>query len=193
MKKTRFFIFAFLLLPALLYAAGIGISGSYSSISEDSHNNYKHYGSGGVGFVFDTNLGEDRTFNYRLGFEYMRTNLDDLTGKESYDYVKRINVVNTFGFGFYRSRTVRLWAAPRILVSEYTYKDKESKDEAYYYFSNRGIDVGAGPALGINISLDGHFTFSLDADYIAIFASDRRITTIRAYFIFCFDEIAPMR
>ena len=191
MKNIKFRILIFLLSPILLYGAGVGISGSYSSMTEDSHNNNKRYNSGGIGFVFDTNLGEDRTFNYRLGLEYMRTSLSDHISNESYEYAKRINVVNTFGFGFYRSQTVRLWAAPRILVSEYTYKKREG--ETYYDFSNKGIDVGIGPALGININFNRHLTLSIDADYMAIFSSDREIAAIRTYFIFCFDEITPMK
>ena len=192
MKKIKLYFLALPMYSTLLCAAGIGVSGSYSSISDDLHNNYKNYNTGGVGFVFDTNLGKDRTFNYRLGFEYMRTGLDDSIGDENYDYVKRINVVNTFGFGFYRSQSIRLWAAPRILISEYTYKEKG--EVTHYNFSNKGIDVGVGPALGININFDNHLTLSLDADYMAIFSStNRAITTLRVSLIFRFDEIAPIK
>ena len=71
----------------------------------------------GLGMAFDSNIGQDKLFNYRLGLEVLKQKFEKVDGSSctgDCDFGTRINMVHTFGFGLLRTQTVRLWIGPRI-------------------------------------------------------------------------------
>ena len=131
-----------------------------------------------VGFVYDSRVLEDKLVNYRLnvGFNYSKhTELFTLSslyflnpryrsGLENYYDVSRYDCVNygveidnTIGFGFVRTKTLRLWAGPKLkITSHYSLNDNL---EGY----KEGI--GGAPVVGINIHLGEAVSLSADMGY----------------------------
>jgi hypothetical protein len=175
----------FILSPVFLHAGGLGFSAAYGTIFEDSNNHGHDDNVRGVALVYDTNLGAHNVFSYRLGFEFMEVEQRDDAASSSIAYAKRVNLVNTFGFGIFRSEHVRVWVGPRLLLTDRYYKINESDGTTESY---DGIDVGIAPALGVNINLNSHFSIALDADYTKILFTSGDAFTGRAYLFFRFGE-----
>ena len=111
-------------LPLLGQAAGMGITVpfniteteriSYSNVNLEK-TTYEYKPNTGLGFVFDTNIGKDSDFSYRLNLEYTLADLEESSRLYSSSVSKhKYNIVNTFGFSIYHSRYVRFWAGPRL-------------------------------------------------------------------------------
>jgi len=167
MRKQSFFLI--LLLPLLGQAAGMGISVPYN-ISETeriSYSNvnlekttYDYKPSTGLGFVFDTNIGKDKEFSYRLDFEYSLAELDDSSRLLSSNLLKhKYSIVNTFGFSVYHSRYVRFWAGPRLIV-QYEHISSSSNIS-----SQNSYGLGMGIATGVNVHLGPKVSLGADIDY----------------------------
>lgn len=160
---------AVLTLPLLLQAAGMGISVpfnitekeriSYSNVNLEK-TTYEYKPSTGLGFVFDTNIGKDRDFSYRLNFEYSLAELDESSRLLASSFSKhKYNIVNTFGFSVYRSRYVRFWAGPRLNFQyEHVSSDSNLRRQNSY-------GIGLGIATGFNVHLGPTVSLGLDLDY----------------------------
>lgn len=187
MKQLKQMLLALTLIsaPAFLHAGGLGISAAYGTIFEDSNNHGHDDNVRGIALVYDTNLGRDSVFNYRLGFEFMEMEQRADAASSTLQYAKRVNLVNTFGFGIFRSEHLRVWVGPRLLLTDHYYKinERDGTTEA-----KDGIDVGIAPALGVNINLNRHFAVAVDADYTKILFTSGDAFTGRAYLFFRFGE-----
>ena len=164
---------AVLVLPGLLNASGLGLyvpvslgidySGTRTITSITGSDFDVDYDGTlgtnlGLGIAYDTNLGADSLFNYRLGVEYT-----------SIDYDKRyvpdgtnISLINTMGFGVFRNETIRVWIGPRLNVA-YEWSDGDAG--VLGTSSTSGVEVGIAPAAGINVNLGSAFTLAFDLDY----------------------------
>ena len=186
MSKMKKLAFALLLaVPMVASAAGMGVYVPFSvgdtvsvtntvdnyDIDYDTTNNMKS--AVGIGLVFDSNLGKDKLFNYRVGLEYQSQSVDtgsfesgpEYSCNDSFCDYSRINLVQTFGFGVLRTQTVRLWVGPRInLAMNYQSTDY---DTGYYTntYSEASFEIGIAPAVGVNVNLGRLVTLAFDVDY----------------------------
>ena len=156
-----------LLLPMMAQASGIGLyvpmAASTSSVREDvdtgETNNLDYEPSYGIGFVYDTNVGKDEMYGYRLGLEYLNMGLDKIesysyTGDETYT---RYNMVNTFEFGLVTTKNIRFWIGPRLNIAYETFSEGTYEESA--------VEFGIAPALGTNINLGSVVSLGFDVDY----------------------------
>jgi len=69
----------------------------------------------GLGFVFDSNLAQDRLFNYRVNasLEYFEQKVSQ-GGFEDRVEGTRVAIDQTFGFGFIRTPAIRVFAGPSL-------------------------------------------------------------------------------
>jgi len=173
---NRFKKMALLLLlavPIIGNAAGMGVYIPLN-LSETEKINYDLGGtdefeykpSAGLGIAFDTNIGKDRLFNYRFGFEYSSAELDTIDGwtPNSTLTKKKYNFVNTFGFGVLRNRSVRLWVGPRVNIQF----ENGVYDDGYVYVEQSSFGIGLAAAAGVNVNLGRTVSLAFDLDYHAV-------------------------
>ena len=190
-------LFIFSLFSLSLQAAGLGIymlnvvnESTYEDASEGTGPDYGY--SPGFGLSFDTNLGKNKVFGYRLNFEYYKASgtdyyrpfdsRDDI--KIKYDVAKRVfSMVNILHFGLYRSEHVRLWIGPALALHNEDSNERDDYDT--YTYSEMNIDVG--PAIGLNYNINEDFSLSLDANY-GILSSGTSALKARAYVFWRFGE-----
>ena len=166
--------------PLTLSAAGIGLYVPYSlgdtmevtvtpdNSTPDFDQTTEYDSALGLGLMFDSNLGKDKLFNYRLGLEFMNRKVDTVSSGgvtrsctgDACDMF-RFQIVQTFGFGVLRTEMVRLWVGPRINLG-YNYQNDE---EALFTQTNVNFEVGIAPAVGINLNFGRYFALSADLDY----------------------------
>ena len=202
-----------LAMPITSNAAGMGVYlpvsfGTTSSVTKDYDSDLfadqdldvDFKPSAGLGLAFDSNIGKDSLFNYRLGLEVMKQKLDTVDGDECVedcDFGTRFNMVHTFGFGVLRTQTVRLWVGPRINIAF----DSDSGDNGY---ERVGFEFGVAPAVGVNVNLGRVVSLAADFDYrfastagawdsdIALdggsYSGTTRGATARFYLLFRFGE-----
>ena len=183
----------FSLFSLSLQAAGLGIY-MLNVVDESTYEERGlDYGySPGFGLSFDTNLGKNKVFGYRLDFEYYKASgtdyyrpfdsRDDI--KIKYDVSKRVfSMVNILHFGLYRSEHVRLWIGPAIAL--HNEDNNERSDYDTYDYS--GLNVDVGPAIGLNYNINEDFSLSVDASY-GILSSGTSALKARAYVFFRFGE-----
>ena len=158
---------SFLLLPMTAQASGIGLyvpmSASSTSSREDVDTSatwdVDYEPSVGIGFVYDTNVGKDEMYGYRLGLEYLNMGIDKYdgvtyTGDETY---ARYNMVNTFEFGLVTTKSIRFWVGPRLNIAYETVSDGTYEEST--------MEFGIAPALGTNINLGSLVSLGFDVDY----------------------------
>jgi len=177
MKKLKKLMLVLLVTtPILLSAGGIGLyipysSGDTSSVtlsyadsnSPDEDVDFDLQSSTGLGFMYDSNLGKDSLFNYRLGLEYIKEKTDSVDGVSCVgdcEFGTRYNIVQTFGFGVLRTKIVRLWVGPRINIAGDSYSNADLAD-----FKRVGFEIGIAPAVGVNVNLGRYFALAADVDY----------------------------
>jgi len=175
-----------------LFAGGLGLY-MLNIIDENSYYDYeetgKDYGySPGVGLTYDINLGKNNLFSYRVGIDYYKASGTssyydyDLNGTQS-PLKKRsiekstMTLVNTFGFGIYRTKHLRLWLGPQVNIM----KVKETNDYNDYF-----VDFSAGPVAGINYNINNDFSLAVDASLMVV--GDTTSSQIRVYAFWRFDE-----
>ena len=159
--------------PLTASAAGMGIYIPFNVTETEKHdfdtstsssytNTYEYKASPGFGIAFDSNIGKDKLYNYRLGLEYRKSDLDTINGHSySGTYTKTMfNIVNTFGFGVFRNENIRLWVGPRLNIQFETAEHSESST-----YSSGSFGVGIAPAAGINVSLGKVVALAFDLDY----------------------------
>ncbi len=168
MRRSTLFAIG-ILLPLLGQAAGMGITIpfniteteriSYSNVNLEK-TTYEYRPSSGLGFVFDTNIGKDRDFSYRLNLEYTLADLEESSRLYSSSISKhKYNIVNTFGFSVYHSRYVRFWAGPRL---NFQYQHVSSSSNIQ---SQNSYGIGLGIATGFNVHLGPKISLAADVDY----------------------------
>ncbi len=165
-----------LAMPMVASASGIGLYVPYSTgdsmsitVSPEDENYDDHdvdidlKSAAGIGFMFDSNLGKDSLFNYRLGLEYTKETVDTDDGHScsgDCEFGSRYNMVNTFGFGVLRTKMVRLWVGPRLNIAMDAYSDANDNN-----FKRVGFEIGIAPAVGVNVNFGRYFALSADVDY----------------------------
>ena len=170
MKKLA--VSLLLALPMMASAAGMGVYVPFSVGDSATISNSPDYGvdedfdidykpSLGFGIAFDSNIGKDKLFNYRLGLEYSKVEVDTFDGHSctsGCDFGTKINIVNTFGFGVLRTEMVRLWVGPRINIGWTfdTYDNNGARAE---------FELGVAPAVGVNVNLGRLVSLAADVDY----------------------------
>jgi len=190
LKKLLFLI----LLTHTVYAEGLGIY-TLNVLDEYSYEeDGPNYGySPGIGISFDTNLGKDKVFAYRLNFEYYKAKgtdyyrpFDAIDGvKRKYDIEKRVfSVVNIIAFGLYRSEHVRLWIGPVIGIHS---ENNNKKSDYYDYDYYLDLNVDVGPAIGINYNINEDMGLALDLTY-GIFSTGLSSAKARGYLFWRFGE-----
>ncbi len=162
-----------LLLPIFGHAAGMGISVPYN-ITENERISYSSYDlhqttfeykpSTGLGFLFDTNIGKDKDFSYRLNLEYSLADIESSSRPYSDSFSKhKYSIINTFGFSIYHSPYIRFWVGPRILIQyEHVSSNAEIRRQNSYGF-------GFGVATGLNIHLGPKVSLGADIDYHGLY------------------------
>jgi len=176
MKIFKKIVLASLLaFPLALSASGIGLYVPYSlgdsldaTYTPDNGNEFDqtitYDPTVGLGLTFDSNLGKDKLFNYRLGVEWMTRTIDTVSnGKCTGDSCDmfRFQVVQTFGFGVLRTKMVRLWVGPRINLG-YNYRSDEN---TFVTQTDANLEVGIAPAVGVNLNFGRFFAIAADLDY----------------------------
>jgi len=165
MKKTVMGLaVAAMLSPMMLQAGGIGVYIPYSIGQKTTGTFYSSSGTNdysldenienkaGIGLAFTSNLGKEKMFAYTLGLEYTNPKFENWQ-----DSATKIGIINTFGFGVYRSDIIKLWIGPRLNLGYETY------DSNGYSYS--GLEIGIAPATGINVNLPGNVSITFDIDY----------------------------
>jgi hypothetical protein len=93
----------------------------------------------GTNVVMDTAVAKNQLFNHRLSLECYNTieRRDYLIYNYSYS-LNRLVLANTFGFGFIRTRFVRLWAGPQLTQSfEFMNRSNTILDSVMHNSPNR--------------------------------------------------------
>jgi len=180
-----------LTMPAVIHAGGLGI---YVPISlgdtmdvtvtpdfgskQDYDQTTNFDTSTGFGLTYDSNLGKDELYNYRLGVEWMDRTVDSVSANGNTYNCKndcdmfRFQVVQTFGFGVLRTEMVRLWVGPRINVG-YNYNDTTTGGVES---SEVNFELGIAPAVGVNLNFGRWFAVAADLDYRFAYTGGGRTT-----------------
>lgn len=161
-KPLKHIVASLFALPLMLQASGVGVYipysfGDSSSLALDNSNlesDIDYKSAVGFGLVYDTNVGNDTLFNYRLGLERLSLERDGFNGPNFTQY----NIVNTFGFGVVRTNNIRLWVGPRIILGVMS----ASGDGGY---SETSTEFGFAPAVGLNYNLSSSLSLGVDLDY----------------------------
>jgi len=106
-----------------------------------------------AGLVFDTNLSQDRLFNYRLEIGKGNYTWEVPGGSET--ELKQVVMTHDFGFGILRNQAVRLWLGPEIRLTRI---NDEANGNDYDL-----MGFGFGLALGLNINIKGPLTIAIKA------------------------------
>ncbi|MGB6019005.1 MAG: hypothetical protein WBF77_05360 [Sulfurimonadaceae bacterium] len=168
MRKSTLIVVS-TLLPLLGQAAGMGLTVpiaiteteriSYSNVNLQN-TTYEYKPSVGLGFVFDTNIGKNKIFNYRLNLEYSLAEIDSSSRPYSNSFSKhKYNIVNTFGFGVVTERYVRFWVGPRLNI-QYEHASGSSSIQ-----TQNSYGVGLAAAAGLNVILGQKVSLAFDVDY----------------------------
>jgi hypothetical protein len=113
----------------------------------------------GRDLIIDTAVAKNRLFNYRLNIsvDTYTINQDRYYRNVSYN-VNRLTCSNTFGFGLWRSRYVRLWAGPQVSIS-YEFSNRQDKVLDAFLYSK------IGPVIGANFHTGEYSTVSVEMGF----------------------------
>lgn len=174
MKTVKWHLIAilftmFIALPHSVMAHGLGVAveGGTGRLKTTDH---PFYGEGsdnrsydqdraGIGIVYDTNVGRDALFNYRLGILYQKLDAD---GTDSRLDLDGFTVESDYGFGIYRSDLVRLWLGPEVRL-EYL---EGHGNRGPYDYTEHTLSLGLGPVLGLNYHLNNDLSLVMRGGYI---------------------------
>jgi hypothetical protein len=150
-------------------AVGLGFyvergSGSSDWEEEDDYDNTNDFDTddkrAGFGFVLDTNVAQDRLFNYRLQIGYEKRDTEIKNSIDSAD-LKGFVMSHDFGFGVLRTRNVRLWLGPELRLAYYTGSPKINDDLDISIF-----EYGIGPVVGANFNIGSTVTLAVKTGYL---------------------------
>lgn len=111
--------------------------------------------------IFDTAVAKNQLFNYRLNIKCYNTieKKDYLFYNYSYS-LNRLELANTFGFGFIRTRHVRVWAGPQFTISyEFTNRNGSMLNSILY---NK-----IGSVAGVNFHMGDETTLAFELGFRA--------------------------
>lgn len=120
----------------------------------------------GIDIVYDTAVAKNQIFNYRANIECdtITEQINTLFASKS----RNANIIvfsNTFGFGFMRTRFVRLWAGPQIsLAYEFINRNSRIYDSVIY--------TKFGAVAGINIHTTDDMTIGVEFGFRSGFGFD---------------------
>jgi hypothetical protein len=155
---------------ALGMAIGFGAYASYDVLlgSLGLYNNPNDFNRIKIiqfGLVMDTNVAEDRLFNYRLqiGLDLSNATYNSTSSATPVSLnIWQLRFINTFGFGVIRTDALRFWFGPQVGIG-FGFEPTFANDT---YYSSMGnfleFDIFLGPVVGLNINLGD--TISLCAD-----------------------------
>lgn len=144
-------------------ASAIGIGFGVNIGSGDADKSFDGISAGSddlstadLGFVMDTNLSGDSTFNYRLtlagaSYEIKDSPFDDMSG---------ITIINDFGFGIVKKPNFRLWMGPQLRLSWISQQSGNGQEELDLF------SFGIGPVLGANFNIGSSATIALTGAYV---------------------------
>ena len=153
-------------------AAGLGFFGTLEGADGDGEEDVGgpdldydgELSRAGFGFAFDSELGRQRNFNYRLAVSVQGVNADfDLEGTPFSDELDLTGVVvdNTFGFGIYSDEVTRLWVGPRVRIGVFEGElDSDSSIDVSV------AEFGIGGVFGANFNAGPTVTFGLEAGFM---------------------------
>lgn len=118
----------------------------------------------GLGVVFDSNLAQDRLFNYRLNasLEFVDQEVGQ-AGLENQVQGTSFSFDQTFGFGFIRTPDVRVFVGPSLHLGIGGIDDHIRVQGNRFSYEQTTFTAGLGPELGINYHVGRHLTFSTSA------------------------------
>jgi hypothetical protein len=118
------------------------------------------------GFVLDTNLAQDRLFNYRLNVGVQNGEREYTERRGSLkEETAGVSINNVFGFGIVRTPSLRLWVGPAVRFSVDACTDCSGYDSTF-------IALGAGPEIGVNFNLGEHLTISPTLGYQYMYGTE---------------------
>jgi len=134
----------------------------------------------GFGVAFDTNLAQNRLFNYRVTLGYQRTdrNFNDfpfnalpptlVSFAEDYADANGNGVVlnNAFGFRIWSGRHHRLWVGPSLRVGVDVYDTNINDLDVV------DVTAGGGAMVGLNVHAGPHLTLGLSGGYQYLYVGE---------------------
>lgn len=118
----------------------------------------------GVGFIFDSNLAQDRLFNYRLNTSIAFLDQEvSQGGFEDQVQGTRLSLDQTLGFGFIRTPDVRVFVGPSLHLGVGVIDDEIDDGVTRVDYEATSFTAGIGPELGVNFHVGRHLTFSTSA------------------------------
>lgn len=112
-----------------------------------------------AGLVYDSNLGQDRLFNYRLSVHYQQMKAS--SAAESFD-LRGVSIDNDFGFALSRSENVRLWAGPEVKLEFIEGEFRNGGNQSH----SSHVAVGLAPVVGANFQLGEDLSLTLKGGYM---------------------------
>ncbi len=171
-------ILAVMIVPVVSQADGMGLSYTYGSgdsvIRIDGQPNIAStMKRTGYGIMYDTNVGRDDIFNYRLNIEKAVFDTDD-------DSYEALVMVNDFAFALVRNEHVRLWFGPEVTIA--LINDKGSTTAADLF------GFGMGLAAGANLHMGKNFSLALKAAYVSQTLSGRMTVSGTRHDVTTYDD-----
>lgn len=120
-----------------------------------------HSDIAGFGVVFDTNLAQDRLFNYRLNasIQFVDQEVEQQGVGNSVEGTS-LALDQTFGFGIVRTPEFRLFVGPSIHLGVGGMDDEIDVGGFEDDYDQTTFTAGIGPELGMNFNLGSHLTLS---------------------------------
>lgn len=180
---TLLFLFGFFPAESMAVGFGFNVTGGKGSTTWDA-NSYHFLGPSdndfhfktnneraGRGILFDTALGSNRVFNYRLNIGTERV---DYKINKVYRYRVHPGLSGTFetkgwfmshdfGFKVFKNRSLRLWVGPELRISRS--EGRLDRDRKYE------IDIstlGIGPVVGLNLNMGNTVCLTLKIGALAM-------------------------
>ena len=169
-----------IMVPALSQADGVGLSYTYgsgeSTVRIDGLPNIDYaMKRTGYGIMYDTNVGRDHIFNYRLTIEQAVYDSND-------DPYEAITLINDFGFSLFRDERMRFWMGPEITIALLNDTGSDASPNLFGF--------GMGIATGLNLNMSENFTLALKAAFISQTMSGRMSVSGSRYDVVTDDEFA---
>ncbi|OHD63352.1 MAG: hypothetical protein A2176_00140 [Spirochaetes bacterium RBG_13_51_14] len=198
MTKTSFFhkivfILVFIACSHASYAIGIGpyFTGDVSTYSFTIKEKpvYEYYQSSytkinsiqnlyyglGIGFIIDTNVAQDKLFNFRVKFGFSNKLEKEEAKNRPFNVRYGLNhyyLKNIFGLSFFRNQYVRLWCGPQLSVTYQYIKHSLNPDKRYIDYLDYEIYrrfniwfLSIGAVAGINIHFKRYITVCFDIGF----------------------------
>lgn len=145
------------------FGTGVSFSGGIMSVGHKSSSNMPTNTALQLGFglIYDTALLNEKFFNNRTSLEYRNMFNDDIKAFNKYS-LHMLTLTNVFGFRFYRSEIIQMWAGPFVAVSyQFQHVTKQMPLGSFSSDYDGGL-FGVGAVLGINFNPNPYFFIGLE-------------------------------